>query len=387
MDATSKILLPRRLTLALAAALTLGLTGCGGGVPDTIKIGVGTTLSGTSANRGTDILNGVKLAVEELNRQGYKVDGKAVQLEIVQADDKGTTDGAKAAAQQLMDQGVHVVFGHLASDVTLAAVPTYQAKALTLVTTSSAKEITTQGGGNVFRLVASDSAQACALASYGASTAPGARAAVLNEDSVYGRGVLEDLVEDAARHKITFVLKDKFDSKSKDFAALAQRLKADKVDLLFAVMREPQLLALADALKAIGHTDLVVVLSNPAKTDKVAKAELPFRATYVVSSALDVRDFPQGAKFLGDFRKAYNSDPVWAAHYAYDGMFSVADAIRRAKSVKSEDINRTLKSIDPVTWVTQTMRFGNDGEQTNAAIGVYQAQRGAWVLKMSSATW
>jgi branched-chain amino acid transport system substrate-binding protein len=386
MDATSKIL-PRRLTLALAAALTLGLAGCGGGIPDTIKIGVGTTLSGTSANRGTDILNGVKLAVEELNRQGYKVDGKLVKLELVQADDKGTTDGAKVAAQQLIDQGANVVFGHLASDVTLAAVPTYQAKGLTLVTTSSAKEITTQGGGNVFRLVASDSAQARALASYGASAAPGARAAVLNEDSVYGRGVLEDLVEDAARHKINFVLKDKFDSKSKDFAALAQRLKTDKVDLLFAVMREPQLLALAEALKAVGHTDLFVVLSNPAKTDKVAKAELPFRATFVVSSALDVRDFPQGAKFLGEFRKAYNSDPVWAAHYAYDGMFSVADAIRRAKSVKSEDINRTLQSIDPVTWVTQTMRFGKDGEQTNAAIGVYQAQRGAWVLKMSSSTW
>jgi branched-chain amino acid transport system substrate-binding protein len=386
MDA-NKITFTRRHALALASGLCLGLAGCGGGVPDTIKIGVGTTLSGTSANRGTDILNGVKLAVDELNRQGYKVDGKTVKLEIVTADDKGTTDGAKAAAQQLMEQGVNVVFGHLASDVTLAAVPTYQAKGLTLVTTSSAKEITTQGGGNVFRLVASDSAQARALASYGSTSAPNARAAVLNEDSVYGRGVLEDLVEDAARVKINFVLKDKFDSKAKDFAALAQRLKAEKVELLFAVMREPQLLALADALKAVGHTDLVVVLSNPAKTDKVAKAELPFRATFVVSSALDVRDFPQGSKFLGEFRKAYNSDPVWAAHYAYDGVFSVADAIRRAKSVKSEDINRTLKNIDPVTWVTQTMRFGNDGEQTNAAIGVYQAQRGAWVLKMSSAVW
>ena len=129
------------------------------------------------------------------------------------------------------------------------------------------------------------------------------------------------------------------------------------------------------------------MLSNPAKTDKVAKADLPFKATYVVSSALDVRDFPQGVKFLADFRKAYNSDPVWAAHYTYDGMFTVADAIRRAKSVKADDLNRMLKTIDPVTWVTQTMRFGADGEQTNAAIGVYQATRGAWVLKMSSAVW
>jgi branched-chain amino acid transport system substrate-binding protein len=239
----------------------------------------------------------------------------------------------------------------------------------------------------VFRLVASDAAQARALANYGNSTAPNARAAVINEDSVYGRGVLDDLVAAASSAKLNLVVRDKVDPKSRDFAAIAQKLKADKVSLLFAVLREPQLLALAEALKAAGHTDLTVVLSNPAKTDKVAAADLPFKATYVVSSALDVRDFPQGTKFLAEFRKAYNSDPVWAAHYAYDGMFTVADAIRRAKSVKAEDLTKTLKSIDPVTWVTQTMRFGPDGEQTNAAIGVYQATRGTWVLKMSSAVW
>ena len=124
----------RSVAVALAAGLVFGLSGCGSEVPDTIKIGVGTTLSGSSANRGIDVLNGVKLAVEELHRQGYKVDGKVVKFEIVQADDKGTVEGGKAAAQQLVDQGVSVAFGHLASDVTLAAVPVYQAKNLPLVT-------------------------------------------------------------------------------------------------------------------------------------------------------------------------------------------------------------------------------------------------------------
>jgi branched-chain amino acid transport system substrate-binding protein len=381
-------LLSRRHVLAAAAVAGLGLAGCsGGGVPETVKIGVGTTLSGSSGNRGTDILNGVKLAVEELHRQGYKVEGHPVKFEIVALDDKGTAEGAKEVAQKMIDAGVAVVFGHLASDTTLAAVPVYQAKSLPLITTSSAKEITTQGGGNVFRLIASDAAQARALAVYGNTAAPGARAAVINEDSAYGRGLVEDLSAGAAQVKINVLLKDKVDPKSKDFAALAGKLKAEKVELLFAVLREAQLLALADALKQVGHTDMTVMLTNPAKTDKVAKAELPFKAVYVVSSALDVRDFPQGTKFLSDFRKAYNSDPVWAAHYAYDGMFSVADAIRRVKSLKAEELNKTLKTIDPVTWVTQTMRFGPDGEQTNAVIGVYQAQRSNWLLKASSAIW
>lgn len=384
-----RFIVSRRHTLALAGGWVAGLSGCsgGGGVPETVRIGVGTTLSGTSGNRGTDILHGVKLAVEDLHRQGYKVDGRTVKFEIVALDDKGTPEGAKQVAQKLIDEGVAVAFGHLASDVTLAAVPVYQARGLPLVTTSSAKEITTQGGGNVFRLVASDAAQARALATYGNTVAPGARAGILNEDSVYGRGVFDDLSAGATQARIDVVMKEKVDAKAKDFAAIAAKLKAQKVDLLFAVLREAPLLALGEALKQVGHTDMTVVLCNPAKTDKVARADLPFKAVYVVSSALDVRDFPQGTKFLADFRKAYNGDPVWAAHYTYDGVFAVADAIRRAKSIKPGDLNRTLRSIDPVTWVTQTMRFGPDGEQTNAAIGVYQAQRGAWVLKMSSAVW
>jgi len=376
----------RRVFCGLAVALAAGLAGCGPRMPETVKIGVGTTLSGNSGPRGQDILNGVNLAVAHLKSQGYQVNGKPVAFEVVSIDDKGTAEGAKAAAEQLVQQGVSVVFGHLASDVTMGALPVYAAKGLPVITTSSAKEITTQGGP-VFRLVASDAAQARALASYGSTTVPDAPAAVIYEDSLYGRGVQGDLLSEAGRLKLKLVVNDKIDPKSRDFAAFAQRLKAEKVELLFAVLREGQLLALSEALKTAGYGDMTVLLSNPAKTSKVAAAELPFKAIYVVSSALDVRDFPQGAKFLADFRQAFKGDPVWAAHYAYDGMFAVAGAIRSAKSVDSEDLAKALRTIDPITWVTQTMRFRPDGEQTNAAIGVYQSSRGTWVLKMSSATW
>ena len=63
------------------AALGVGgwITGCSK-VPDTIKIGVAQPLSGPLAGLGQDLLNGVKLAVEEINRSGLNVDGKRVTL-------------------------------------------------------------------------------------------------------------------------------------------------------------------------------------------------------------------------------------------------------------------------------------------------------------------
>ena len=75
-------------SMALTAVATAALlTGCGK-VPDTIKIGVAQPLSGPLGALGQDLLNGVKLAVDELNKSGYTVDGKRVTLEVVSVDDK-----------------------------------------------------------------------------------------------------------------------------------------------------------------------------------------------------------------------------------------------------------------------------------------------------------
>ncbi len=61
---------PIRLLAAVALAAHGLLAGCGSSVPDTVKIGVALPLSGSSAARGQDLLNGVTLAVNELNAAG-----------------------------------------------------------------------------------------------------------------------------------------------------------------------------------------------------------------------------------------------------------------------------------------------------------------------------
>ena len=64
------------LTTVAAAALVAGCSK----VPDTIKIGVAQPLTGPLGALGQDLLNGVNLAVAELNKGGYTVDGKRVTL-------------------------------------------------------------------------------------------------------------------------------------------------------------------------------------------------------------------------------------------------------------------------------------------------------------------
>ena len=52
---------------------------------------------------GQDLLNGVNLAVSELNKNNFSIDGKRVTLEVVAVDDRADSATGKTVAQQLVD--------------------------------------------------------------------------------------------------------------------------------------------------------------------------------------------------------------------------------------------------------------------------------------------
>ena len=93
------------LAFGVVGATTGFLSGCNN-VPSSIKIGVAQPMSGGLAALGQDMLNGVKLAVAELNKEGFKIKGQPVTLEIVAVDDRASSVTGKEVAQQLVDAGV-----------------------------------------------------------------------------------------------------------------------------------------------------------------------------------------------------------------------------------------------------------------------------------------
>jgi branched-chain amino acid transport system substrate-binding protein len=61
----------RRSAISAALVLVMALAGCNR-IPDTIKIGVAQPISGGLAALGQDLVNGVQLAVTELNSKALK---------------------------------------------------------------------------------------------------------------------------------------------------------------------------------------------------------------------------------------------------------------------------------------------------------------------------
>lgn len=379
-----------RLALAtLAASLFMGaalLSGCDN-PPDTIKIGVAQPLTGNLAALGQDLHNGVKLAVAELNKEGFKIKGKPVTIEIVAMDDRSDAATGKQVAQQLVDAGVVAVIGNLNSGVSIESAPIYATKDIAQLAISTNPKFTQLGLATTYRLVANDMLQAKAIGSFAANQLKAAKYAVLDDGTPYGKGLAEGAADQLKLAEKEITLRQSFDDKTTAFDELAAKLKQDKVEVVITTLNDFQVLALLEALKKADYTQLSILGGDTIKTTTMLKGIGMVKGLYATSPILDAKEFVNGKVFLAKYLDAYKVEPAYGGHYTYDAMYVLAGAMRRANSVQPKKITETLRSFDGYAPVTGSMKWDGVGEQRYGVVGVYAARKGAWDLQLRSDRW
>ena len=364
--------------LALAPFAAGGLlTGCSN-VPDTLKIGVAQPLSGPLAALGQDLLNGVNLAVGELNKGNYSIDGKRVTLEVMAVDDKADAATGKAVAQQLVDAGVVAVIGHLNSGVSIEAAPIYGAKDIPQMAISTNPRFTQLGLATTFRMVANDGLQARAIGSFAASQFGASRYAALDDGTPYGKGLTEGAAEQLKAEKKQVVVRESFDDKTLAFDDLAAKLKEAGVEVMVSTLNDYQVIALIEALRKVNYTRLRLLGGDTVKTTDMVKAAGIIEGIYATSPVLEAKEFVAGRQFLEKYLEAFKKPPAYGGHYSYDSMYVLSAALQKAKSAKPKDITAAMHSLNGYAPVTGTMTWDDKGEQRYAAVGVYELRRGSW---------
>ena len=373
--------------LALASLAASGLlTGCSN-IPDTIKIGVAQPLSGPLAALGQDLLNGVNLAVSELNKNNFSIDGKRVTLEVVAVDDRADSATGKTVAQQLVDAGVVAVIGHLNSGVSIDVASIYGAKDIAQIAISTNPKFTQLGLSTTFRMVANDNLQARAIGSFAASQFGAVRYAALDDGTPYGKGLTDGAVEQLKAEKREVVLRQSFDDKTVAFDKLAQEIKAANVEVIVSTLNDFQAIALIEALKKIDYTRVRLLGGDTVKTTDMGKAAGIIEGIYATSPVLEAKEFVTGRQFLEKYLEAFKKPPAYGGHYSYDSMYVLSAALQKAKSANPKDVTAAMHAINGYAPVTGTMTWDDKGEQRYAAVGVYELRRGNWELRMRSDRW
>ncbi len=369
---------------ALALAVISLTTGCGrqaetGDGTQVIRVGSVAPLTGPQAHLGKDNENGARLAVEEINAKGLTLGGKPARLELIGEDDQAEPKSATQVAQKLVDNGVVAVIGHLNSGTTIPASKIYLDAGIPQISPSAtAVAYTAQGYKTAYRVMANDEQQGRVLGEY-ATQKMGARSiAIIDDRTAYGQGLADEFEKAAKAGGAEIVAREYTNDRATDFTAILTSIKGKDPDLIFFSGMDPQGGPMVVQKKRLGLRAEFLSGDGLQNNNFLKLAGVEAEGAIASSPGLPLEAMPGGAAFKERFGAKYGVIQVYAP-YAYDAVYVLAEALKRADSAEPARILAELPKTD-LQGVTGRIRFDAKGDTTGGAVTLYQARDGAWAV-------
>ncbi|MBB5367629.1 MULTISPECIES: branched-chain amino acid ABC transporter substrate-binding protein [unclassified Janthinobacterium] len=356
------------------------------GAQEIIKIGHVAPVSGASSHLGKDNENAAKMAIEDLNAKGFKIDGKPVKFVLVAEDDAGDPKQGTAVAQKLVDAKVNGVIGHLNSGTTIPASRIYFNAGIPQISPAATNPTYTQQKFNTaFRVVANDNKLGGTLGAYAVGKLQAKKIAVIDDRTAYGQGVAEQFVKGAkkALPGVQIVGKEFTNANATDFNAILTSIKSKNPDLVFfggmdsvAGPMLRQMKALGIKVKFMGGdgmcTEPLGQLAGDAVGENMITCAEAGGVTGAEQKAMD--------DFRARYKQKYNMDVQLYAPYVYDAVMTMATAMQDAKSSKPSVYLPFLAKVH-YQGVTGPIAFDANGDIKDGSLTLF-TYRGGKKTKM-----
>jgi branched-chain amino acid transport system substrate-binding protein len=317
----------------------------------TIKIGVNQPLTGAVAASGNFVVNGARIAADEINAKGGILGAK---LELVVEDNKSNPTEAVAVAEKLIVRDkVPVMMGAWSSTYTLAVMPKLmEYKVPMLVETSSSDKITVSGNPYVFRISPTSGMEAEAFAArVPAMKIRKADFLVVNND--WGKGAADVFSKMLKSKGVGIGAIETMDASAQDLNAQLSKLKASDADTLFVTTAVEQLTLVLRQAHALGLKRQIITTGGSQSPDQLieqagAAANGSYHLLFFPPWFPDAAPNPNLAKaFVAEWRKrGHTFAGLTEGFRGYDGIQTLAAAITKAGKADPEAIRQAL-------WQTQ----------------------------------
>jgi branched-chain amino acid transport system substrate-binding protein len=314
-----------------------------------VRIGVTTILSGQYADRGQSEQYGVELALERINEAGGVLGRPVEAFYGDNAADPAT--GIAATKRLIEEQHVPVLLGALWTPVTHAIMPIVAAAKVPLVIDISAGQdfVDASGvGGNDYAFKTIPSDRDIALGLMGWLKSKGVHSvAIVSDDNPFNHVNADSMAKAAVGADIKVLGNETIAKDTKDLAPLIGQLKALAPDQVVTLLSS----STAPFFRAYEQSGWNVPITGRIDLPAAAGALSPeFLASGGLDGATSITVFnplietPGVQDFIQAYRAKYGIMPTQRSFFAYEATNLVVDAIRRANSDKSEDIERALKT-------------------------------------------
>ena len=366
------------LATAISAMLAVSVvaSGCGGGskASDEIKIGVVSEMTGSNATYGTSVVNGMKLALKEVNDKGG-VNGKKVS--IVVADSKSEPAEAANAMSKLINQDkTPVVMGIFTSSSAIAAANVSEsAKVPFLAIGATNPKVTLDDKTgkvkpNTFRVCFIDPFQGTVGANFVLNELKLKKAVIfVDNSSDYSKGLASFFKQAYTSKGGEIVGEEAYLQKDTDFKAVLTKIKTMNPEILYVPGYYEEVGKIIKQARELGM-NLPIVGGDgwdSPKLSEIAGAG-PLNNTFFTNHYSPDDTSEASKAFVDAYVKAYNQKPDAPAVLGYDGARLMIDAISRAGGTEGAKVSKALAETKNYKAVTGDTSLNETHDAVKSAV-------------------
>lgn len=357
------------LTLALAISLFAGCTQGGevtttggSGSENPVKIAVAAPMTGDNAEYGQGFYNAAVMKAEEWNAKGGVL-GR--QIEIVQYDDKNSSEEAASIAQKIAsDKSIAGVIGHFASGVCMTAAPVYQENSIIEISPSSSHPDYSGIGDYIFRNNTVINVEAKASLDMAINDLGKKNIGIISIKTDWGTNtaqIVKDLIDEMSDTGAKVVAHEEVMEGSDDYSPAIAKLDTAGADVLICVSMYSTLAPVAKQYKQVNPNIQIVGFSNAYSQQLLDLGGQAVEGVCCPVIFFSGSDDPAIKEYVDTYTEKYGSPPSALTSQAYDSVGMLLTAIEKAGTTDSKKVCEELRKID-YPGVTGQTTFNDIGD-------------------------
>ncbi|MBV9219725.1 MAG: ABC transporter substrate-binding protein, partial [Methylobacteriaceae bacterium] len=370
--------IPRRAARApclgaiFAAAFAAALPAAGQ-TAEPIRIGV---IAEAQAVAGASIPGAAQLAADEINEKGG-VDGR--KIEIISYDDHSSSADAVRAFQRAVSQDhVHIVIASYVSEVVLALEPWAARLKTPMITPGAASNVISKNVHDdyernkyTFHGYLTSTAQASLICDAAKSILVDKykmkSAVVMSEDAAWTGPLDAEYLDCLPKIGLKVLDHIRFSPDTTDFTPIFNKIEGLKPDVMITgishvgVQPTVQWKQQQVPIPMFGTSSQATNSTFWKETNGAAQGVLFFGV-----ATSDVATTPKTIPFAENFKKRFGNYPSYCGYTAYDEVYYIADAVRRAGSTEADKLVDALEKTDYEGTIGRVQFRGRDDAATHA---------------------
>jgi len=302
---------------------------------ETVRIGILAPLENSKdVPKGTQILNGALLAMEQANAKGGY---KGTPFELMPHNDVGLWGAAANEVVTMDDEGVWAILGSLNDIVTHVAIRVALKCEIPVVNMADPDPTLTETNIPwVIRVISDDRQSSYALANriYGIDGYK--RASLLRTNNRYGRVGTGEFKDASRRMGYPVAVEVRFEDGHTDFTDQLNTIKKNNSDAVVLWGDAKEMGLIVNQMREMGMNHPVYVCDRAVSSEFLEIAGENANGIISTCQYNPKLDNPVYKKFSADYKARFNMEPDVFATHSYDAMNITIQAIQKA------GLNRTI---------------------------------------------